>query len=283
MARKFLIFAIGFVLFIACADSNPTGFSGITTETNDVAENGDSAKNGSMETTNGTVIDVVELSSAKAMSSASQSLATSSTAAFSQKPLTDAELAVIDSILSSLDGNAGFAQNHDSIQSPMTSSTAYEFKTMGQDYYNQSQCSVRLYENENGTQLYSGVKRGNFLETSLVMESRKVFLRMVSNNYWGGDIVENCRADSMVFRQNCEIQSGVFRNYSKEIGCESAVGTLQMACAMPIPENTPAQKLLKDEAERYKQKCNLEAIKEPVCSTTCDVVDGLEFCSMSCL
>ena len=250
MFRKLLLLlGVGFALFTACTDANPTDFAGVTTESNDFAEKDNSGCSSSGETTNGTVVDNIDLSSTSPASSASAVVPTSSVSAVVptsstaqiSNPLTEAELAVVDSILSSLD-------------------ESYTFKTSAQIYYSQSQCMVSLYENECGVQLHLDEYLGNFLETSLVLEDKNVLLQMVDNNYRGGDIVNNCRTDSLKFQQNCEMKSGVFRNYGKGSGCESVGGTLQIACAMRLPENAVTLKLLTNEAENYKQKCEADTI-----------------------
>ncbi len=278
MFRNFLpALGVGLILFTACTESNPIDISGVTTESNDIAESENSTGIQLKDSTKGPVIDNVNLSAANPVSSASTVVATSSTsqapttssaAAFTPRQLTEAELAVIDSILSSLNENAGFSQNPDSINSAITSasSTAYSFKTLGQTYYEgPSQCSVQLHEDEKGVQLLLSGKRGSFSETSIVLEDKNVLLRIANKHYWKDDNMTECVLDSIDFRRICEIQSGVFRNYRKGNGCGSAGGALQIACAMPMPENTVASKLLIDEADLYKQKCASEPLIDPSC------------------
>ena len=218
------------------------------------------------------------------LSSVSMTLPSSSSAAVIPDVMPETRRAVFDSILSSLDGNKGFAQSNDSTPSPTTSSskTAYDFKTKGQSYLGDAQCSIMLYEDENGVQMIGGL-HGFLMQTTLVFDDAKVVLRMVNNNYWGGDIVTDCRADSISFRKNCESQSGVFRNYRTGSGCESIGGVLQLACAIPMPEKATVSELLTDEAEMYKQSCKSEPLKEPDCTIVCDMNEAGESCQMSCL
>lgn len=303
--RALPLFAI--ILFMAC--SNSDNLAGVTTEPNDVAKESENALSASVvissgsETSDGTVEETV-MSSEKAVSmyssssarkrsssskyiaisSVSMNVPTSSSAAVITDVIPESQRAVLDSILSSLDANNGFTQSNDSTHSPTTSSskTAYNFKTDGQSYLEQAQCSVRLYEEENGVQMVGGL-HGFFMQTTLVLENAKVTLRMVNNNYWGGVIVTECRTDSISFQKNCESQSGVFRNYRTGSGCESFGGVLQLACAIPMLENPSIPELLADEAEMYKQNCKSEPIKEPVCTITCETDDENGPCFMSCL
>ena len=308
MNRRLLtLLLFGILLFAAC--SNSVDLVGVTTEPNDVAKETVNALSASVvissgsETSGGTVEEAV-MSSEKAVSKSSSSSArkrsssskyiatssvsmnvpTSSSAAVILDVVPESQRAVLDSILSSLDANNGFAQSNDSTHSPTTSSskTAYNFKTDGQSYLEQAQCSVRLYEDENGVQMIGGL-HGFFMQTTLALYDKHVILRMLNNNYWGGDIVTDCRTDSISFQKNCESQSGMFRNYRTGSGCESIGGALQLACAIPMPENATVSELLADEAEMYKQNCKSEPIKEPVCTITCETDDENGPCFMSCL
>ena len=308
MNRRLLtLLLFGILLFAAC--SNSDDLVGVTTEPNDVAKETVNALSASVvissgsETSGGTVEEAV-MSSEKAVSKSSSSSArkrsssskyiatssvsmnvpTSSSAAVILDVVPESQRAVLDSILSSLDANNGFAQSNDSTHSPTTSSskTAYNFKTDGQSYLEQAQCSVRLYEDENGVQMIGGL-HGFFMQTTLALYDKHVILRMLNNNYWGGDIVTDCRTDSISFQKNCESQSGMFRNYRTGSGCESIGGALQLACAIPMPENATVSELLADEAEMYKQNCKSEPIKEPVCTITCETDDENGPCFMSCL
>ena len=283
MNRNFgalLLFVI--VLFAAC--SNSDNLAGVTTEPNDIAketENGLSASvelSSGSETSGGTGEEVA-LSCEKDVSKSS-----SSSAAVILDVIPESQRAVLDSVLSSLEGNNGFAQSNDSTHLPTTSSskTAYNFRTAGQSYFEQSQCFVRLYEDEYGVQMLGGL-HGFFMQTTLVLQDKHVVLRMLNNNYWGGNLVTECRTDSASFQKNCESNSGVFRNYRTGSGCESVGGSLQLACAMPMTETAAVSELLTDEAEMYKRNCKSEQIKEPVCTEVCETSDAGESCQMSCL
>ena len=307
--NRSLLTLLFFEILLLAACSNSDDLVGVTTEPNDVAKETVNALSASVvissgsETSGGTVEEAVmssenavsksSSSSARKRSSSSKYIATSSvsmnvptssSAAVITDVIPESQRAVLDSILSSLEGNNGFAQSNDSTHSPTTSSskTAYNFKTDGQSYLEQAQCNVRLYEEENGVQMVGGL-HGFFMQTTLVLENAKVALRMVNNNYWGGDIVTECRTDSISFQKNCESQSGVFRNYRTGSSCESIGGVLQLACAIPMLENSSIPELLTEEAEMYKQNCKSEPIKEPVCTVVCERVDGDESCHMSCL
>lgn len=283
MNRNFgalLLFVI--VLFAAC--SNSDNLAGVTTEPNDIAketENGLSASvelSSGSETSGGTGEETA-LSCEKDVSKSS-----SSSAAVILDVIPDSQRTVLDSVLSSLEGNNGFAQSDDSTHLPTTSSskTAYNFRTAGQSYFEQSQCFVRLYEDEYGVQMLGGL-HGFFMQTTLVLQDKHVVLRMLNNNYWGGNLVTECRTDSASFQKNCESNSGVFRNYRTGSGCESVGGVLQLACAMPMTETAAVSELLTDEAEMYKRNCKSEQIKEPVCTEVCETSDAGESCQMSCL
>ena len=291
-----LLFVI--ILFAAC--SNSDNLAGVTTEPNDVAKETENALSASVglssgfETSGGTGEETAlscEKNVSRSSSSASRKRSSSSAFAVALSSASvildvkpDSLRAVLDSVLAILEGNNGFAQSNDSTLLPTTSSskTVYNFMTAGQLYSEQAQCFVRLYEEENGVQMVGGL-RGFFMQTTLVLRDEHVMLRMLSNNYWGGDIVTECRTDSMNFQKNCESQSGTFRNYRTGSGCENAGGTLQLACAIPMPEKAVVSELLTDEAEMYKQNCKSEPIKEPVCTVVCETGDGDESCHMSCL
>ena len=283
MNRNFgalLLFVI--VLFAAC--SNSDNLAGVTTEPNDIAketENGLSASvelSSGSETSGGTGEETA-LSCEKDVSKSSSSSAT-----VILDVIPESQRAVLDSVLSSLEGNNGFAQSDDSTHLPTTSSskTAYNFRTSGQSYFEQSQCFVRLYEDEYGVQMLGGL-HGFFMQTTLVLQDKHVVLRMLNNNYWGGNLVTECRTDSASFQKNCEFNSGVIRNYRTGSGCESVGGSLQLACAMPMTETAAVSELLTDEAEMYKRNCKSEQIKEPVCTEVCETSDAGESCQMSCL
>ena len=272
MNRSFLtLLVFEIILFVAC--SNSDNLAGVTTEPNDFSQ----------ETTNGVSGTSGTIEEA-GLSSVSMTLPSSSSAAVVPDVMPETQRAVLDSILSSLVGNNGFAQSNDSMPSPTTSSskTAYDFKTKGESYLDDAQCYIRLYEDENGVQMTGGL-HGFFRQTTLVFDDAKVALRMVNNNYWGGDIVTECRADSISFRKDCESKSGVFRNYRTGSGCESFGGVLQIACAIPLSENEIVSEVLMNEAEMYKQNCKSEQIKEPVCTVTCENDDENGPCFMSCL
>lgn len=278
--RVLPLFAI--ILFMACSDSGD--LAGVTTEPNDVAKESENALSASVgissasETSGGTGEEAA-ISCEKNVFKSS-----SSSAAVILDVMPDSLRAVLDSVLAILEENNGFAQSNDSTHSPTTSSskTSYDFKTQGKTYSEQSQCYVRLYEEENGVQMVGGL-HGFFMQTTLVLRNERVVLRMLNNSYWGGNLVTECRTDSMSFQKNCESQSGVFRNYRTGSGCESAGGVLQLACAIPMPENAVISALLTDEAEMYKRNCKSEPIKEPVCTVVCETGDGDESCHMSCL
>lgn len=282
MNRSFLtLLFLEIILFVAC--SNSDDFAGVTTEPNDSA----------LETPNDITETYLLSSSAgtfggtteeAGLSSVSMTLPSSSSAAVVPDVMPETRRAVLDSVLSSLEGNKGFAQSNDSTPSPTTSSskTAYDFKTKGESFLDDAQCYIRLYEDENGVQMTGGL-HGFFRQTTLVFDDAKVALRMVSNNYWGGDIVTECRADSISFRKNCESKSGVFRNYRTGSGCESFGGVLQIACAIPLSENETVSEVLMNEAEMYKQSCKSEPLKEPDCTIVCDMNEAGESCQMSCL
>ena len=282
MNRSFLtLLILEIILFVAC--SNSDDFAGVTTEPNDSA----------LETPNDVTETYLLSSSAgtfggtteeAGLSSVSMTLPSSSSAAVVPDVMLETRRAVLDSVLSSLEGNKGFAQSNDSTPSPTTSSskTAYDFKTKGESFLDDAQCYIRLYEYENGVQMIGGL-HGFLMQTTLVFDGAKVVLRMVNNNYWGGDIVTDCRADSISFRKNCESQSGVFRNYRTGSGCESIGGVLQLACAIPMPEKATVSELLTDEAEMYKQNCKSEPVKEPDCTIVCEMNEAGESCQMSCL
>ena len=283
MNRNFgalLLFVI--VLFAAC--SNSDNLAGVTTEPNDIAketENGLSASvelSSGSETSGGTGEETA-LSCEKDVSKSSSSSAT-----VILDVIPESQRTVLDSVLSSLEGNNGFAQSDDSTHLPTTSSskTAYNFRAAGQSYFEQSQCFVRLYEDEYGVQMLGGL-HGFFMQTTLVLQDKHVVLRMLNNNYWGGNLVTECRTDSASFQKNCESNSGVFRNYRTGSGCESVGGSLQLACAMPMTETAAVSELLTDEAEMYKRNCKSEQIKEPVCTEVCETSDAGESCQMSCL
>jgi len=307
--NRSLLTLLLFEILLLAACSNSDDLVGVTTEPNDVAKETVNALSASVvissgsETSGGTVEEAVmssenavsksSSSSARKRSSSSKYIATSSvsmnvptssSAAVITDVIPESQRAVFDSILSSLDGNKGFAQSNDSTPSPTTSSskTAYDFKTKGQSYLGDAQCSIMLYEDENGVQMIGGL-HGFLMQTTLVFDDAKVVLRMVNNNYWGGDIVTECRTDSISFRKNCESQSGVFRNYRTGSGCESIGGVLQLACAIPMPEKATVSELLTDEAEMYKQSCKSEPLKEPDCTIVCDMNEAGESCQMSCL
>ena len=298
MNRNFgalLLFVI--VLFAAC--SNSDNLAGVTTEPNDIAketENGLSASvelSSGSETSGGTGEETAlscEKNVSRSSSSASRKRSSSSAFAVALSSATvildvipESQRAVLDSVLSSLEGNNGFAQSDDSTHLPTTSSskTAYNFRTSGQSYFEQSQCFVRLYEDEYGVQMLGGL-HGFFMQTTLVLQDKHVVLRMLNNNYWGGNLVTECRTDSASFQKNCESNSGVFRNYRTGSGCESVGGSLQLACAMPMTETAAVSELLTDEAEMYKRNCKSEQIKEPVCTEVCETSDAGESCQMSC-
>lgn len=274
MNKKLLtVLCFGFALFVACSGSD--NLTGVTTESNDIANHVDILMSSSSVFAGGPVSGGTMSSAAvapgfssgttKKISSASASIPTSSTAEIIQDIVTETRKAALDSILSSLEGNGGFSQNKDSTQSPTTSSskTAYDFKTSGQVYYEQTGCVVQLYESERGVQSLSTERRGYFMQTTIVFDEENVLLQMVNNNYWGGDIVTDCRADSTSFRKNCESRSGVFRNYRNGSGCESIGGVLQVACAIPISEKSTVPELLKEEAEMYKRECESELTRNP--------------------
>jgi hypothetical protein len=299
MNRNFgalLLFVI--VLFAAC--SNSDNLAGVTTEPNDIAKETENALSASVgissasETSGGTGEETAlscEKNVSRSSSSASRKRSSSSAFAVALSSATvildvipESQRAVLDSVLSSLEGNNGFAQSDDSTHLPTTSSskTAYNFRTAGQSYFEQSQCFVRLYEDEYGVQMLGGL-HGFFMQTTLVLQDKHVVLRMLNNNYWGGNLVTECRTDSTSFQKNCESNSGVFRNYRTGSGCESVGGSLQLACAMPMTETAAVSELLTDEAEMYKRNCKSEQIKEPVCTEVCETSDAGESCQMSCL
>lgn len=267
------------ILFVAC--SNSDNLAGVTTESNDVAK----------ETENGIFVSTGTSSGSEALGGTEEEVvisidkSSSSSAEVILDVMPDSKRAVLDSILSFMDENNGFAQIHDSTLLPTMSSskTVYNFMTAGQLYSEQAQCSVRLYEEEYGVQMVGGY-HGFLMQTTLVLRDEHVVLQMLSNNYWGGDIVTECRTDSASFHKNCESQSGAFRNYGTGTGCDSiGGGTLQLACAIPVTEKTVVSELLMDEAEMYKQNCKSEPIKVPVCSVVCETGDAGESCHMSCL
>lgn len=269
------VYAVAAVtLFASCSDTDASEMTGATTEPNTVSvESSGAALSSDAETVKSSSSSDLKHSSSVNAGMQQDSL---------KLPMSQEMQDLCDSILNSLSGS--YSQNLDSkggsASSTESSVTTYDFKSEREAFYEENGCYVSVYEEESGVR-YLPSREGGFFEiTSLVYPEKEIVLRMLNNSYWS----EFCEKDFEVFRKECEIENGIFKDYKDGKGC-SQNQKIEAACAISMP-GISLREILEKEAGRYRNDCVYSVAatpKDDPCTIICRIETGMEsYCDTTC-